>query len=82
MSEDETLLDMAASNFRIALKTYKYATDDERELNSIGYNLQQATELCIKHCLKMSGIRYTHSHVIENLLDTCVAEKVSLKFSE
>lgn len=67
---DETLLDIAMSNYRNALKVYKYA-NDERDLNHTGYLLQQASELCIKHCMEMSGIRYQHTHVIEDLLDNC-----------
>jgi hypothetical protein len=35
--ENETLLDIAKVNFRLALKTYKYSTGDERELNYVGY---------------------------------------------
>ena len=66
---DETLLDRAASNFRIALKNYRDSLGDERELNYVGYWLQQATELCIKHHLELNGIRYSHTHDIEDLLD-------------
>jgi HEPN domain-containing protein len=67
--ENETLLDIAKVNFRLALKTYKYSTGDERELNYVGYFLQQATELCIKHVLEINGIKYPGTHSIDDLLD-------------
>lgn len=67
--KDETLLDIAAYNYRSALKNYRIVTGDERELNTVGYLLQQSVELCIKHNLEVNGIRYAHSHIIEDLLD-------------
>lgn len=80
--KDETLLDRAASNFRTALKNYRDSTGDERELNYVGYWLQQATELCIKHCLEMNGVRYSHSHSIEDLIDECDENGVGLQYTD
>lgn len=80
--KDETLLDRAASNFRMALKNYRDSTGDERELNYVGYLLQQATELSIKHVLEINGIRYLHSHSIEDLIDECDENCVELKRSD
>lgn len=68
---DETLMDIATSNFRQALNAYQHDTGDERGLNLVGYLLQQATELCIKHCMEINGMRYPHTHIIEDLLDEC-----------
>lgn len=69
--KNETLLNIAERNYRQATKLSKYYTGDEGELNSIGYFLQQSAELCIKHCMEVAGIRYEHTHVIEDLLDYC-----------
>lgn len=71
MSNKETLLDIAARDYRQALKMIKYFTGDDGELNVIGYLLQQSAELCIKHCMEIHGIRYEHTHSIEDLLDAC-----------
>lgn len=80
--KEETLLDIAASNYRAALKQYKYATGDERELNYVGYLLQQSTELCIKHCFEMSGEKYPHTHAIEDLLDEADQLKIIITIPE
>ena len=79
--KDETLLDRAVSNFRYAVKNYNTLSGDEVELNFIGYSLQQACELAIKHFMEINGMRYAHTHVIEDLLDTCEAEEIPIKFS-
>lgn len=80
--KDETLLDIAVSNYRTALKNYRDSTGDEREFNYVGYFLQQATELCIKHCLEMNGIRYSHTHDIEDLLDECDETGTEISYTE
>lgn len=41
--KDETLLDRAVSNYKYAVKNYKFSSGDEVELNFIGYSLQQAS---------------------------------------
>lgn len=78
----ETLLDRAVSNFRVALKNYRDSIGDERELNYVGYWLQQSAELCIKHCLEMNGVRYSHTHSIEDLLDECDENHVGLQYTD
>lgn len=80
--KEETLLDIAASNYRAALKQYKYATGDERELNYVGYLLQQSTELCIKHCFEVTGEKYPHTHVIEDLLDEALEGDISINIPD
>lgn len=79
--KNETLLDRALFNFRQATLTYMYSTGDERELNIVGYFLQQCVELTIKHFLEISGVRYSHSHIIEDLLDTCDSANISINYS-
>lgn len=78
----ESLLDIAISNYRNALKQYKYSYGDERELNYVGYLLQQCVELTIKHFLEINGIKYPHSHVIEDLLDLVQQTQTPCLFSE
>lgn len=80
--KEETLLDKAAGNYRIAVKLNKMFAGDELELNSIGYNLQQATELCIKHFLEINGFRYSHTHDIEDLLDECESCGVPIRVTD
>ena len=79
---NETLLDRAVSNFKYAVKNYKFLSGDEVELNFIGYSLQQASELCIKHHMEINGIRYAHTHAIEDLLDECELQNVPIVFSQ
>ena len=78
MSKNETLLDIAIRNYRIALTILRYCADDEGNLNIAGYHLQQATELCIKHYLEINGVRYLHTHSIEDLLDECERSGVAI----
>jgi HEPN domain-containing protein len=77
--KNETLLDIAIFNYRMALKNYRDMIGDERELNVVGYFLQQAAELCIKHHMEINGIKYNKTHIIEDLLDDA---KDSVKFAD
>lgn len=78
----ETLLNRAIYNYKQALKVFKYSTGDERDMNFVGYLLQQCTELSIKHFLEVNGIRYSHTHSIEDLLDECDKNNVFIQYSE
>lgn len=69
--DNETLLNIAERNYRSARKFATLYNGDEGELNIMGYLLQQSAELCIKHCMESAGIRYAHTHVIEDLLEDC-----------
>lgn len=80
--KDETLLDRAVSNYKYAVKNYKFSSGDEVELNFIGYSLQQASELCIKHHMEINGVRYAKTHVIEDLLDECELQNIPITFSQ
>ena len=80
--KEETLLDKAAGNYRIAVKLDKMFAGDELELDSIDYNLQQATELCIKHFLEVNGFRYSHTYDIEELLDECESCGVQIRITD
>ena len=62
--QDETLFSRAEGNFRYAVKNYLAFSGDELELNFIGYALQQAAELAIKHFMEINGVRYEKTHQI------------------
>ena len=70
MSND-TLLDIAKSNLESAKLLYRYKTDDEIRLNTVGYLLQQSIELALKHHLELNGIEYPRTHDIDSLLALC-----------
>lgn len=57
-------------------------TDDERELNYVGYLLQQAAELCIKHCFELSGEKYARTRTIGDLLDAAEEQSVAIRLPE
>ena len=66
----ETLLDRAKFNLEMALFTLKKLDDgDERVLNVVGYQLQQAVELFLKHFLETESTGFPFSHDIDLLLD-------------
>lgn len=68
---DDTLLDLAKSNLASAKLLYQYKDDDEIRLNTVGYLLQQAVELALKHHLETSGVEYPRTHDIDSLLALC-----------
>ena len=70
----ETLYDRAKSNYKFACKNFEFKTDDEFRLNLVGYLLQQAIELHLKHLLELNGIRYPKTHNIEELLYVLLEE--------
>lgn len=41
---------------------------DDAYLNYVGYHLQQAVEMLIKHCLELNGIKYRKTHDIGQLI--------------
>lgn len=79
---EETLFSRAEANYRYAMKNYAMFSGDELELNFIGYSLQQAAELAIKHILEVNGVRYEKTHQIEDLIDTCESRNVPIQYSE
>lgn len=66
---NETYLDMAKRTFRMAQKMYKYRSDDEGELNWIGFMLQQSIELALKHRIETMGKKPETTHDIADLLE-------------
>ena len=69
--KDDTLLDLAKSNLSSAKLLYRFKDDDEIRLNTVGYLLQQAIELALKHHLETSGVEYPKTHDIDSLLALC-----------
>ena len=69
--KDDTLLDLVKSNLSSAKLLYRFKDDDEIRLNTVGYLLQQAIELALKHHLETSGIEYPKTHDIDSLLALC-----------
>ncbi len=68
-NDNETLLDKAIQNLNCAMVIYNSELiEDEAYLNYVGYHLQQAVELSIKNTLEMSGIEYSKTHNIEQLI--------------
>lgn len=49
MASANTLFDKAAANLRSAQILYEHLEGDEEQLNMIGYHLQQAMEMVLKH---------------------------------
>lgn len=63
----ETLFNIARANMSAAYRLLKTLTDDPRDLNIIGYHLQQAVEIALKYVLESAGDDYPKSHAIATL---------------
>lgn len=66
--KNETFLDIAKRDLKQAQLLYRYRSDDEGDLNNIGYLLQQSIEKSLKYYLETNGIVYPKSHDIDDLL--------------
>lgn len=75
---DETLLDKAKQNVNVAKMIYNSSKGDEIYLNYIGYHLQQAVELAVKHGMECFGIEYPRTHDIEQLILKCKDEGIDI----
>lgn len=67
-TNNDTLLGKAESNL-FAAETVLQASTDDSVVNIAAYHVQQAVELSLKHVLECSGIKYLHTHAIEDLVD-------------
>lgn len=65
----ETLLDIAKRDLRQAKQLFAMRTDDEGDLNLVGYILQQSVEKALKHRLETTGRNFPGTHDIMELLD-------------
>ena len=67
---EESLLDKAVFNLDMARYSMKKLDDgDERVLNVVGYQLQQAVEMFLKHFLETESTGFPFTHDIAVLLD-------------
>lgn len=64
----QTLLDMAKAQLRTYDIIMSVARDDESQVKSAAYHLQQSVELMLKHCIELSGVAYPKTHDIGQLL--------------
>ena len=75
---NDSLLNKAIRNFNIAKMIYSDGEmADEMYLNNVGYNLEQAVELAIKHVMELSGCQYPKTHDIEQLIRIAEEEGVA-----
>ena len=70
MNENETLLDKAEANVRVALLLL--TEDSDAMVNLAAYHVQQAYELMYNHILEMNGIKHNFKHDIQQLLNSCI----------
>lgn len=82
MRNEETLLDMANTNYKTSQILLENRQDDERILCSVGYHLQQTVELAIKHFLEEDGVRYGYIHDITQLIIIAKENHVDTHISE
>lgn len=66
---NETLLDIAKRDLRQAKQLFAVRTDDEGDLNLVGYILQQSVEKALKHRLETTGRTFPGTHDIMELLN-------------
>lgn len=82
MDKEETLLDIAERNYRMAKALMNAEDDDEGFLCGIGYHLQQSVELAIKHFLEEEGIRYEFTNDITALISCAKDNNVDTHIPE
>ena len=78
----ETFLDNAKCNLEIANIMFATKGDDECFLCYVGFHLQQAVELSIKHGMECYGIEYPKIHDITMLILKCKEEGIDLGITE
>ncbi len=77
-----TLFTKALENYNLAVNTYNTMGNDEVYLNYVGYNLQQALELCIKYLLEENGVEYKKTHNIDQLIRSAEENGVDLYLTD
>ena len=73
-----TYYEKALSNFKTAKIVFNFASDDEEQLNIVGYHLQQAIELAIKHILALNGVPFQKTHDIDQLINIADLNNIEL----
>lgn len=80
---DNTLLSKSIFTFKLAQKILLYEDDgDEQILNVVGYHLQQAAELFLKHFLETESTGFPFTHNITTLIDLVIDRELSIKLTE
>lgn len=75
MDKKESYLDIAKRDLRQANILFKYRSDDEGDLNNVGYLIQQAVEKALKHYIEYNNMTLLFTHDIDDLLDIAGADK-------
>lgn len=79
----ETLMDKAVRNLAVAkLLLEKLDDGDDGMLNMIGYHLQQAAELFLKHYLETESTGFPFTHDINILIDLVDESELSVKLDD
>lgn len=73
---EETLLEKARQNLQVAKYIRRGMNTDDAYLNYVGYHLQQAVEMLIKHCLELNGVRYRENK--SNFVRLDISQLISL----
>lgn len=68
MSKD-TMLTMARQDEFVITTCLQHLTDDEVELNAIGFHIEQLLEKTMKYVLEINGIKCAHIYGISDLYD-------------
>ncbi|MCQ2776099.1 MAG: HEPN domain-containing protein [Bacilli bacterium] len=73
---------IAVTNLNSAIILFRYAIQDETQLNVAGYHLEQALEFALKFELEMNGISYPKTHDIEFLIKLAKDGGIQLNISD
>lgn len=68
MASANTMFEKAVANYETARILHLHAAQDEDQLNSIGFHLQQSLEMALKYLLEQNGIEYPRTHDIDQLI--------------
>lgn len=77
-----TYYEKALSNFKTAKIIFNHASNDEEQLNMVGYHLQQSIELAIKHILALNGIAFQKTHDLDQLISLADSNNIELYLPE
>ncbi len=77
-----TYYEKALSNLKTAKILFKMASNDEEQLNIIGYHIQQSIELAIKHIFSLHGISFQKTHDLDQLIVMAENNNIDLHLPE
>ena len=73
-----TYYEKALSNFKTAKIIFSHADGDDEQINIVGYHLQQAIELAIKHIFALNGVPFQKTHDIDQLINIANSNNIEL----